>query len=97
MTRKFPYIALALGLTFLLILTRAAQVDEQGNLALPLLALLGMAELGFFVCGFGVWFAAKELRAGGFQPILVGVAVLCALLGLRLAWIGTTLWPGLIG
>lgn len=94
-TIKFPYIALGLGLFLMLVITQGSQDDGEGGTRFPLLALLAISELAFFMCGFGVWFGYRDMRGNGVQPVMAGTTAICAVMAVAFAWLGVSLWPGL--
>lgn len=88
----FPWIAVALGSVMLAILTLSGNYTTPGGRALPLLAMLFMAELGGLICAGGAFIAFRSRRArrGGSATLLAGV--LCTALALALLYSGITLW-----
>ena len=65
-TINFPYIALALGLFLLLVVTRGSETDAEGLTALPLLTLLIVNECAFFLTAAGAFIGLKQLYSSGF-------------------------------
>ncbi|MBL4711542.1 MAG: hypothetical protein JKX75_03415 [Gammaproteobacteria bacterium] len=94
---NFPYLALALGLLLLLIITRGSQPGSDGDTALPLLTLLIINECAFFLTAAGAFIGIKQLVAMGFnlkqQLFHTMTTVLCVLLTIQFALLGFKLWP----
>ncbi len=93
MNRKtFPIIAAVLGLILYLLLLRAGASNPGAGLSLPLLTLLFMAELGFFVTLAGMVAGGLRLLEEGFETVLASVVVGCAILAGGLFFTGVELW-----
>lgn len=96
-TINFPYIAMALGLLLLVLLTRGSQTGDEGSTALPLLTLLIINECAFILCLIGSYIGIKNVRVATFnnrQRILYAITTaLCILLAIQFALIGIELWP----
>ncbi len=96
-TVNFPYIALALGLFLLLVVSRGSQPGSDGETALPLLTLLIFNECAFLLSATGVFFGIKHLKAINFNvtsiPLYTITTVLCILLTIQFALLGIKLWP----
>ena len=87
----FPFLALGIGLTIAAILLLGGAIS--GQLLLPLLAALLMAEFGFIINLAGLYFGYMAITQdkSGMPVILATVG--CALIAIFLAWVGFTLWP----
>ena len=92
-TINFPYLALGLAATILLIVIRGGQLDAQGNTTLPLLTLLVMSEFAFFVTAIASYIGIKHLVATGFKLLYALTTLLCFVLSLRFLYMGIMLWP----
>ncbi len=92
-TIHFPYIALGVGLVFLLMVTIGRQAGPDGDTALPLLTLLVVSEFAFFATGFGAYIGFKQIQTTGFQLFYALVSLLCGLLSIRFMLLGIDLWP----
>jgi len=92
-TINFPYLALGLAATILLIVIRGGQLDAQGNTTLPLLTLLVMSEFAFFVTAIASYIGIKHLFAAGFKLLYAVTTLLCLVLSLRFLYMGVMLWP----
>jgi len=96
-TINFPYLALALGLFLLLIVTRGSEADAEGFTALPLLTLLIVNECAFFLTAAGSFIGLKQLNLSGFDfsknPLYFMTTVLCILLTIQFTLLGFELWP----
>lgn len=96
-TINFPYIALALGLFLLLVVTRGSETGAQGLTALPLLTLLIVNECAFFLTAAGTFIGLKQLYSGGLSirknPLYFMTTVICSLLTIQFTLLGIELWP----
>jgi len=96
-TVNFPYLALALGLFLLMVVTRGSQTDSEGITALPLLTLLIVNECAFFLTLAGTIIGLKYLRSINFKfslkPLYTITTVLCILLTIQFILLGIKLWP----
>ncbi len=85
-------IAVVLGLSLYLLLWQAGASNPGGGLSLPVLTLLFMAELGFFVTLAGVVAGGLRLLEEGFESLLASAVVGCAILAGGLFVMGLGLW-----
>jgi len=92
-TIHFPYLALVIGLVFLLMVSVGRQAGSDGASALPLLTLLVISEFAFFATGIAAYIGFKQIQATGFQLLYGLVSLLCALLSVRFMLLGIDLWP----
>ncbi|HHJ34541.1 MAG TPA: hypothetical protein ENJ87_02135 [Gammaproteobacteria bacterium] len=96
-THSFPYLALALGLFLLLLVTKGSETDAQGITALPLLTLLIINECGFFLALAGMFIGLKQLKMTRFKftdnPLYFMTTVVCILLTIQFTLLGFELWP----
>ena len=96
-TVNFPYLALALGLFLLLIVTKGSELDADGVTALPLLTLLIVNECAFILTAAGIFIGLTQLKTIGFNltknPLYTMTIVLCILLAIQFTLLGITLWP----
>lgn len=92
-TAHFPFIAIVLGLLFMLLVMIGSQIAPDGTTTLPLLTLLVISEFSFFVNLIGVYIAIQHIRSTGIQPIYMTATILCVLLAIRFMWLGIMLWP----
>ena len=96
-TINFPYLALALGLFLLMVVTRGSQTDSESITALPLLTLLIVNECAFFLTLAGTIIGLKYLRSINFKfslkPLYTITTVLCILLTIQFILLGIKLWP----
>ena len=96
-TVNFPYLALALGLFLLLVITRGSEADTNGVTALPLLTLLIINECGFILTAAGVYIGLKQLKTGGLgfkqNPLYSMTIILCILMAIAFTLLGIKLWP----
>ena len=90
---NFPYIALGLGLVLMLIVYKGSETPDSGGTLIPLLMLLGICELAFFITGFGAYLGVKQMLSTGFRVIDAAIAIFCALLSVKFMLLGIELWP----
>ena len=86
----FPVIALIIGALLLVILLNIE--SAEGEFSAPLLMLLFMSELGFFVTGAGAFVGAKLQIDQGFDLKLTLWTLVCGVLAIVLALKGLELW-----
>ena len=86
----FPIVALCIGVILLAILMVVE--NAAGEFSAPLLMLLFMSELGFFVTGGGVFLGTKIQIEKGFDLKLSLWTVGCAVLAVMLALRGYEIW-----
>jgi len=96
-TINFPYLALALSLFLLMVVTRGSELDADGVTALPLLTLLIINECAFFLSVAGAFIGLKYLKSIDFKfsikPLYTMTTVLCILLTIQFTLLGVKLWP----
>ncbi len=96
-TVNFPYLAVALGLFLLLVVTRGSEIGSDGSTALPLLTLLIVNECAFFLTIAGAFIGIKQLKTIDFNltlnPFYTLSTVLCILLFIQFTLLGIKLWP----
>jgi hypothetical protein len=96
-TINFPYLALALGLFLLMVVTMGSETDSEGITALPLLTLLIVNECAFFLTLAGSFIGVKYLKSIDFKlrlnPLYTITTVLCILLTIQFILLGIKLWP----
>jgi len=96
-TINFPYLALALSLFLLMVVTRGSVTDSEGIPALPLLTLLIINECAFFLSVAGAFIGIKYLKTIDFniklKPLYTITTVLCILLSIQFTLLGIKLWP----
>lgn len=92
-TYNFPYIAFALGLIMMAIITIGSSDGSDGTTRLPLLTLLLASEFAFIVNAFAVYIGVRHTLATGVRSVYVITTVLCVLLVAGFAYLGVGLWP----
>ncbi len=96
-TINFPYLALALGLFLLMVVSKGSETDAAGITALPLLTLLIVNECAFFLSAVGAFIGIKHLKTINFniklEPLYSMTTVLCILLTVQFTLLGIKLWP----
>lgn len=96
-TINFPYLAIALSLFLLLVITRGSQTGSDGETALPLLTLLIINECAFFLSLAGTFIGLKYLKSIDFKlslkPLYSITVLLCILLTIQFTLLGLKLWP----
>ncbi len=90
---NFPYVVLAMGIFFMLVVTIGGQVGEGGSTKLPLLTLLVVSEFAFFLCAIGAYLSVRRILDLGFNSIHALVGVSCAVLAVRFLMMGLAFWP----
>lgn len=93
MKNNFPYIALSIGLFFSLVLFKGSQLNEDGTTLFPLLGLLTICELSFFVTAIGAYIGIKHIRINGLATSSLLVSIACVLLAIQFIFQGIALWP----
>lgn len=92
--RNFPYVALFLGMMFMLVVVLGGQVNEATNSTrLPLLTLLIVCEFAFFLTAIGAFVSIKQILSQGVSVKMVIVALLCALSAITFMTKGISFWP----
>ncbi len=100
-TINFPYLALALGLFLLMLVTKGSETvqggTQDGTTVLPLLTLLIANECAFILSAVGAFIGLKNLKAINFKfslkPLYTITTVLCILLTIQFTLLGINLWP----
>ena len=96
-TINFPYLALALGLFLLMVVTKGSTTGSDGVTALPLLTLLIANECAFLLTAIGAFIGIKNLKSINFKfslkPLYTITTVLCILLTIQFTLLGIKLWP----
>jgi hypothetical protein len=96
-TINFPYLALALGLFLLMVVTRGSETASDGVTALPLLTLLIVNECAFILTAAGAFIGIRYLKSIDFKfslkPLYTMTTVLCLLLTIQFTLLGIKLWP----
>ena len=91
--RKFPHLALGVGLLLLLIVITGSAERSDGATALPLFTLLAVSEVAFFVTAFGAYIAVSQILSVGMTRVYLALAISCALLSGLFVLLGLELWP----
>lgn len=96
-TINFPYLALALSLFLLMVVTRGSEPGADETTALPLLTLLIINECAFLLSVAGAFIGLKYLKSIDFKfslkPLYTMTTVLCILLTIQFTLLGVKLWP----
>ena len=96
-TINFPYLAVALSLFLLLVITRGSETDSEGITALPLLTLLIINEGAFFLALAGAFIGIRYFKTVNFKimanPFYALTTLLCILLMIQFTLLGIKLWP----
>jgi hypothetical protein len=100
-TINFPYLALALGLFLLMLVTKGSETVQDGTqdetTVLPLLTLLIANECAFILSAIGAFIGLKNLKTINFKfslkPLYTITTVLCILLTIQFTLLGINLWP----
>lgn len=91
-TIYFPYIALTMGVTFMLIISMGSQTDNSGATVVPLLTLLVMNEFAFIANLVGGYIGIKHTISVGAKPVYTTATIVCVLLAVRFLLLGIDLW-----
>lgn len=96
-TINFPYIALALALFLLLVVTKGSETGSDGVTALPLLTLLIVNECAFLLTAVGAFIGVKYLKSINYKislkPLYTITTIMCLLLTIQFIIFGIKLWP----
>lgn len=95
MRRSFPWIALAVGLIFSLVLLWNASASPAGNHPLPLLTALLMSEFGCLLTAIAVVFSVRNLSLRGIHTADSLLLLANLVLAVNLLLSGLRLWSGL--
>ena len=92
--QNFPYIALFLGMMFMLAVTFGGQVNGAiNNTRLPLLILLIISEVAFILTAIAAYLSIKQMYAEGFDVKMMIVSVLCVISAITFLVKGISFWP----
>ncbi len=89
---NFPYIVLAMGILFMLVVTIGGQIDQGGLTKLPLLTLLVVTEFAFFLCAIGAYLSLRGIIDLGYSAIHALVGISCMVLAARFLMLGLEFW-----
>jgi hypothetical protein len=96
-TINLPYLALALCLFLLTVVTWGSKTGSDGDTRLPLLTLLIFNECAFLLAVAGAFIGIKYLRSINFRfglnPLYSLTTLLCTLLIVQFTLLGIQLWP----
>jgi hypothetical protein len=90
---SFPYVALAMGIFFMLVVIVGGQLGVDGSTKLPLLTLLVVSEFSFFLCAIGAYLSLRRISDLGFSVAHSLVGVACIILSARFLMLGVEFWP----
>ncbi len=92
--KNFPYVALFLGILFMLVVTFGGQINQAtNNTLLPLLTLLLICEFAFFLTAIAAIMTVKQMLTVGYNLKMIIVAVLCAVSAITFLVKGFSFWP----
>ncbi len=91
-TERFPTLALAGSGLLLLVIAFGAQPGEEGT-RFPLLALLGLCELGFIINLASAYVAFRTAKARAFALSSLWSLAASVIAAGVFAWLGVQLWP----
>ena len=92
MKQKFPFIAAAVGIVFVLILHLSGATSDGTAFKIPLLTMLLMSELGAIVSALGAYFGFMMWKNERNNSVLLMTSGVCVLLCMALAVLGFGLW-----
>ena len=90
---SFPYVALVMGIFFMLVVTIGGKLGESGFTKLPILTLLVVSEFSFFLCVIGAYLGLRRIIDLGFNMMHALVGVSCLMLAIRFLMLGIGFWP----
>lgn len=90
---NFPYVALTMGIFFMLVVTLGGRVGDSDSVKLPLLTLLVVSEFAFFLCAIGAYLSLRRIIDLGYSAIHALVGVSCIVLSIRFLILGIDFWP----
>jgi len=88
-----PYLALALGLLFMVIIQIGSAVNAEGITRIPLLSMLIMNEFAFFLSAAATYVGINHIKTIGFNTAYTLIVAACMVLTLRFMILGIQLWP----
>lgn len=92
--QNFPYVALFLGMMFMLAVTFGGQINEAtNNTRLPLLTLLVISEFAFFLTAIAAFISIKQMYVVGFNVKMAVVSILCVISAITFLIKGISFWP----
>lgn len=89
---SIPWLAAGIGLALALLLLATGASGTREEYGLPLLTMLLVAELGFFVCAAGTGLGIRDYRREPAMKAPLLAAVACAALSLYFVLTGLTVW-----
>lgn len=90
---NFPYIALGLGLVFLLVILIGSQSASDGRTTLPLLTLLAVSEVAFFATAIAGYIGVKQIKAVDTIFAYKAATGICIIMSIVFMTLGINLWP----
>ncbi|MET0085336.1 MAG: hypothetical protein ABW082_02410 [Sedimenticola sp.] len=90
---NYPFVALGLGITLLLIVHVGNEINSAGTPAIPLLTLLVINEFGLFATAIGSYIGIRHTMETGLKPSYSIITGCCLLLALYFMFMGIALWP----
>lgn len=91
--KRFPWLALGLGLLFALILLQTKGYMPKSEGGLPLLMRLFMSEFAFLLNLAGLFLSVRAIKAEGPNLSRIAVAIGCLLMAGFFFYVGILLWP----
>ncbi len=92
-SEKFPYIAIALGVIFYVVLSLGGQLHADGSTHLPLLTLLLVSEFGFISHLAALYIVVKKCLRVGINVELLITASCCIIFIGYFLMTGLKFWP----
>ncbi len=90
---NFPFVALMLGIVFIMVLLVGGQPDSQQVTKIPLLTLLIVSEFAFFVCVIGVYLSVRRVTDLGYSALHVVAGGACLIMAVWFMKLGIGFWP----
>ena len=92
--KNFPYVALFIGIAFMLAVYFGGQIDPvSNNTRLPLLTLLLICEFAFFLMVAASYMTIKHMLSVGVNSKSLIVATVCIFSAVTFLVKGLTFWP----
>ena len=90
---RFPLYCTVIGMIMMLLVIGGSQAGADGHTVVPLLALLAICEVAFFMCLAGAYIGFSQIKQHSNQQT-IGITAACAILAVLFALRGLALWPG---
>lgn len=93
-TEKLPFLAFAIGVTFMLVTLLGQQINPATETTImPILTLLLMNEFGLLITAAGSYIGFKHYRQGGQSKLYLATTLFCGFLAIKFLLFITQNWP----